>query len=256
MPPEAHANGAGDLCYQTPAECYAGPNACNPSLPCTQDPTSCATGSAAGTGAQFVCLADRPPNVVPNGAGMLCYQSELTCNTHSNGCAANSSLACLSSPGLCSTGQAAGSGYSFVCPTDAPPGSLPNGAGNWCYNTQFFCEHGLNGCNSATGRNCTYDVATCSTGMAANQGHSWFCELDAPANSVPNAAGELCYSTSVNCLTSPNNCGVATPCVNDPAACSTGQAEWSPNSWFCHASLPPGSAPNGAGCVLNLNLLF
>ena len=130
--------------------------------------------------------------------------------------------------------------------TSTPPtGSLPNGGGQWCFNDTALCIAGSTNCASG----CQVDASSCSTGQAANSGHTLFCKQDAPAGSLPNGAGSLCFNTSSTCLAGPNNCGAASPCVVDPAACSTGQAEYSGFTWFCPSSLPLGSVANGGGCV-------
>jgi hypothetical protein len=55
FPTGSKSNGAGSWCYDTPENCLQGTNACNSSLPCVADASTCAVRSlrSAGTSAQI-----------------------------------------------------------------------------------------------------------------------------------------------------------------------------------------------------------
>ena len=69
-------NGAGSYCWDTLADCTAGLNACNSSMPCTRDVATCATGLAEWTSNAYFCPTDLPTGSVPDGGGELCYDSD------------------------------------------------------------------------------------------------------------------------------------------------------------------------------------
>ena len=69
-------------CYNNPAACANGPNACNAGQPCQVNPTACGTGQAgglnhAGASYKYFCDFDQPNASVQNGAGTLCYNSKV-----------------------------------------------------------------------------------------------------------------------------------------------------------------------------------
>jgi hypothetical protein len=60
-PDGASINTAGQACYDTLADCVAGPNACSPAgTSCDFAPFICSTGVAAGTPNGYVCPLDLP----------------------------------------------------------------------------------------------------------------------------------------------------------------------------------------------------
>ena len=66
---------------RVPRSCTFGPNACDAMNPCAPNESICATGVAGsmqGTHVSF-CQADLPSNALPNGAGLLCYESIDAC---------------------------------------------------------------------------------------------------------------------------------------------------------------------------------
>jgi hypothetical protein len=129
--------------------------------------------------------------------------------------------------------------HRFVCPKDVPPGSLPNGGGQLCYNSADDCVNGPNYCANST--TCVTNAATCGTGMVGPMKLNTFCQFDQPstraatpatAGSLPTASGANCYLDQSECLTGPNACKDATTeCLPDYTTCSTGQAGPT-NAWF------------------------
>ena len=187
MPFGSSPNGGGQLCYETAAACVSGPNSCGASEPCSLRVATCSTGAVSSLGWHYFCDSSMPFGAIPNGAGQLCFNSTDACLLAPNGCSTSNGYDCVNNTALCSTGQAGGSGSYAVCEQDIPPGAIANGAGSWCYDSPESCAQGTNGCNSA--QPCVLSVADCATGLATNQGHSYFCTTDVPAGSMPNGAG-------------------------------------------------------------------
>ena len=82
--------------------------------------------------------------------------------------------------------------------------------------------------------------------MSAGGAFNWFCTADAPAASIPNGAGALCYTDAAACASGINACDDTRPCVVDYTECSTGSAANTAAVWFCPLDPPAGSVSNGA----------
>ena len=114
----------------------------------------------------------------------LCYNSVEACSQGPNSCNTtyNPNL-CEPQLGICSTGQAAGTGlatvalhdsgattgvvgYNFFCLSDLPVGSLPAGSGAVCYQSHDQCMYGPNGCNATVP--CQQNFQECPTGIAGS----------------------------------------------------------------------------------------
>ena len=260
-PPNSLPTGGGQLCYLAFADCVGGPNACNDTVPCVQDPATCATGAAGPTANSFFCPADMPPNSLPNGGGQLCYRTVDDCLNGPNYCDATT---CIANTATCSSGIVGPSpDLNTFCQYDQPqtqlatpatPGSLPNAAGGNCYYSQADCLIGPNACDDPSAE-CLPDYTTCSTGQAGPTSAWYFCQKDLPVGSAADGGGELCYSTASDCANGPNACGPDTPCAPDPATCSTGPAGPAPTNWYCALDTPVGAAsgvaalPSGSGVL-------
>ena len=77
-----------------------------------------------------------------------------------------------------------------------------------------------------------------------------------PANSLPNGGGQLCYSSSNDCINGPNYCSDDKTCVLNTATCANGQVGPTDKNTFCQFDQPqtpvatpdkPGSLPDAAG---------
>lgn len=132
------ANGAGALCFADLADCLAGPNSCDPAVPCQRD-AACATGQATGAGAPWSCALTTPPHSLANGAGAYCYLDGPSCANGPNGCDART---CQPDPVSCATGQAASMGHLYFCNQTVPAGVSVNGAGIYVYPTLSACYDG------------------------------------------------------------------------------------------------------------------
>ena len=121
---------------------------------------------------------------------------------------------------MCSTGIAGGLGdFTWFCPSDLWPNSMPNGGGQSCFTSAQDCIDGPNSCGTETP--CSLDVGMCATGMAGGSGHlatvlhlsggagaagsavmgyQWFCESDQPLGSLPTGSGLLSYDTLEHCM--------------------------------------------------------
>jgi hypothetical protein len=89
LPQGALPDGAGNYCFQDASSCVNALNACNAPDPflgnlrsgnysaslvlCQQNPATCATGVAAGSGNVWTCPLDPPMGSLPTGSGELCY---------------------------------------------------------------------------------------------------------------------------------------------------------------------------------------
>lgn len=114
-----------------------------------------------------ICNSTIPSGAVPSGSGDLCFPSDALCRAGTCGGAA-----CRADPSRCSTGPAARTGNTFVCPARLAANALPTGAGLLCYNSKSACESGSNGCKN--GFACTQEYGVCSTGAAgSDQSYSW-----------------------------------------------------------------------------------
>ena len=142
----------------------AGPNACNSHVPCVLDPSTCSTGQAAGAlSSNWFCPATVPPGAVHNGAGERCFDTALNCSSAPNQCDGNNSanhaltspLHCYPNNATCASGQAGGQGHVFFCDQTQPPGAIPNGAGQLCYNASSWCLLGPNACGASVWANAT-----------------------------------------------------------------------------------------------------
>ena len=273
--------GSGQLCFDSYDHCMNAPNACNPSstfngtfnaaMNCTVRTDICATGQAAGSGNAIVCPADIPgaalttvnstvwsllpsvggnltgamPTALPHGGGPYCFDGLQNCVNALNAC--NSSVPCHMDQATCATGLAEWGTNYYVCPLDVPTGAVPNGAGEYCYDTDIHCLGGPNGCGLNVP--CTYDTATCSTGQAAGAlSANWFCSAVVPPGATHNGAGERCYDTIANCSSGPNRCD-ASSCYQNNATCSSGVSAGQGTVVFCDQTQPPGAIPNGAGML-------
>ena len=261
-------NGAGELCYSDAFACVSGPNSCGAATPCVFDPATCSTGASGAADQNYYCAFSSIGGSVPNAAGQLCFQDRTSCLNAPNACLLNGSFTCRPRPDLCGTGMAANSGAVWACDSDLPQGALPDGGGNYCFDTALHCSNALNACDaytpflaalnsgnfSASRAYCAQNPATCATGMSSGSGNTWVCPLDPPPGSMPAGSGELCFDSPAHCLQAPNSCGPALPCIYDPATCSTGQAAGvATSNWFCPASRLPGAVPNGAGAMCYVN---
>jgi len=273
-------NGGGQLCFDTKTSCLNAPNACvlndtsaTGTFSCTPRPDLCGTGMASNSGNVWICAADLPQGALPDGGGNYCFDNVVDCSNAMNACngynafLANlnsgnfsaSQVYCVQNPSTCATGIASGSGNVWTCPLDPPPGSVPTGSGELCYDTAYNCLQGPNSCGVTTP--CTYDTATCSTGQVAGFSSNWYCAATRIVGGVPNGAGAMCYASNGDCLNGTNLCAPQTnPCYQSPALCNTGQGagqvpptdpvlarSWMPATWYCPTDTPPNAYPNGFG---------
>lgn len=147
---------------------------------------------------------------------------------------------CVFDPGACSTGAAAGTNFSWVCPATVPFGSLPSGSGDYCYTSQAACMSGPNLCDES---NCVVMPSMCSTGIAAGASSppsSFFCTLDLVPDAIPNGSGELCYADLRTCIHGSNKCTLDNPCVSSVSDCQSGQAAASSatHNYICLENVP------------------
>ena len=238
-------NGFGAYCYDTLADCMAGPTSCNATTPCVQDAASCATGRAEGSGNIWFCEASYPPGAITNSAGQLCYDSALNCNDGPNSCGITNP--CTLDVSGCSTGPAASTSSPWRCFSSQPAGSVPNGGGALCYDTAAHCMSGTNRCNAT--HPCRIDTALCATGPSAGTNAIYICDLGVPPLSSPNGAGMYCYASAVACANGPNACNSSSPCDLDFNLCSTGVAgsQGRTYNFFCPFDLPSGAQPTADG---------
>ena len=250
-PVGAKPNGFGAWCYNDTTACANGPNPCGTAFPCENNPSMCATGAAGnannldhGNAFAFYCALSTPHNALPNGGGQLCFSTQDACDSGPNAC--SGSVPCTAEPSLCATGIAAGSGNVFVCALSLPNGSMPNGGGRLCYDSQQNCLLGPNTCDNTT---CSLQVSRCATGMAvgALQPYQWLCSNDINPTSKATGSGTYCYSTPVSCETAANGCGIDVPCVQEPSYCATGKAAQSGFTYICPLDLVFEALPTGAG---------
>ena len=161
LPAGALPNGGGNYCYLDQSSCDNALNACNAPDPflgqlnsgnysaslvlCQQNPATCATGVASGSGNVWTCPLDPPTGSVPAGSGEPCYDSAYDCLQGPNPCSINEP--CIYDLASCATGQAAGMATSnWICPATRVPGAVPNGAGAMCVCTRAArdnCSHAL-----------------------------------------------------------------------------------------------------------------
>ena len=160
---------------------------CGASVPCSEDVAVCSTGAVSALGWYFFCDSAMPPGAVPNGGGLLCFDTVENCLLAPNGCSTSNGFPCAANAAICSTGLAGGTGRTVMCSQDVPSGAIANGAGQWCYDTLDHCAGGTNSCNASVP--CSLSVADCATGQAANSLHYYFCKSDIPPSALPNGAG-------------------------------------------------------------------
>jgi hypothetical protein len=128
-----------------------------------------------------------------------------------------------------------------------PAGAVPNGAGEYCYDTDIHCLGGPNACG--LNQPCDYSPALCSTGQAAGAlSVNWFCSTVVPPGATHNGAGERCYDNVTTCANGPNRCDESS-CNQNNATCSSGVSAGQGTVVFCDQTQPPGSIPNGAGML-------
>jgi len=248
-------NGDGSYCFNSEADCRS---ATNFTGTCSLDLATCSTGQAGPTSYNYIHFLDKPTlsSGIPTGAGILCYDTAANChNSNSNPCNTDTGAKqCKADVMVCATGQAGPMPATFTCESVYPPGSLCNGAGQYCYNTYANCVGGPNACSDKDP--CMLDAATCSTGAAGPTVNNWFCPKDMPANSLPNGGGQLCYATTNDCVNGPNACSDGKTCKLNTATCGTGQVGPTSLNTFCNYDQPntqektpdtPGSLPNAAG---------
>ena len=199
--------------------CAASSTGCTaPGSPCTSSPGLCATGAAAGQNYSWICGADLPAGSLASGGGILCFGSATACQAGRNACSSTAPCVDVSLPvssqavaggvalpNLCTTGAAAGSSNSFVCPADIPKSAAINAFGAFCYTSSAACMHGPNGCSDAYP--CKANQSMCTTGAAPYAsivGPSpaiWFCDFDAPVGASPNGAGAERCPQSLEAIT-------------------------------------------------------
>jgi hypothetical protein len=110
----AQPNGAGQLCYVSPADCKSSQFSHCSSANCTSDTASCSTGIAGDTGnVTWICPLDQPPSAVANGGGAFCYDSLADCLSGPDACTA--AQPCALDTATCATGQSAASSTRNWC---------------------------------------------------------------------------------------------------------------------------------------------
>ena len=130
-----------------------------------------------------------------------------------------------------------------------PPNAQPNGGGSYCYGgatsavAQAACDTGPNSCapgNLPGNTPCAIDAKHCATGIAGSwPGFDLFCPLDVPLRAAPNAAGQWCYASALDCFNgrARSSCGslperlAASAAASESLACLTSaprhrRAEW------------------------------
>lgn len=91
------------------------------------------------------CAAQEPTGSLPNGAGERCFISQAACARGSTRWCTGASSPCTFQNGRCSSGAAAGSGYSWLCAGDTRSGALPSGGGTLCFSNPSMCRSGAPG---------------------------------------------------------------------------------------------------------------
>ena len=194
-------NGGGRLCYDSVDNCASGPNLCD-NTTCSLQYQRCSTGVAGGALVphRYLCSLDINPATKAMGSGLYCYSTPLLCQSAANGC--GTAFPCVQAPGSCSTGKAANSGFTYVCPLDFPLGSEPNGAGGLCYWSQSQCNVGPNACNSTANPNtvCSYLPNRCNTGIAGGNLVSTAALHDSRSNSSQVVGYKWVRADRYSCL--------------------------------------------------------
>ena len=122
--------------------CTNGPNGCDSSRNCLSDSGTCGTGPAgdgrwSAAANTFTCGTDQPFGSLQNGNGLLCYDTLTNCETGPNQCGPEAPCVQHFSYGsVCSSGQSAGSGNTWICTASLPEGGLPSGSGQLCYTSK------------------------------------------------------------------------------------------------------------------------
>ena len=246
-------DGGGELCYNTPGNCFNGPNPCGINSPCALDYTVCSTGEAGPNPYNWFCELDTPIGqqsnnaALPSGSGLLCWDSTTDCLDGPNACAATSDCATNK---ICSTGEAAANavGNNYICLKDVPTGAAANAAGKWCYDTAAHCADGTNACNASSPCSTT-PLAGATVCATAPSGYTYYCAFDYPFDSGLSTAGNLCYKASLECMDGPNACNTSFLCTVDAA--KTGACAGSMYTWYCPISVP---GMGGAANSSNLNV--
>ena len=169
--PSAAPNGKGAYCFMNLADCQIATNTSN----CTKDVAVCATGQAGPSPLNIVHVADKYDYVrgVPNGAGILCFTDKASCEaSNNNPCGYPSPFSCSQDSMTCATGLAGPLPVTYTCNATYPPGSLPNGAGQLCYDTLANCVGGPNACNDSSP--CLPSPSICGTGVVGPTPSSYF----------------------------------------------------------------------------------
>jgi hypothetical protein len=193
--------GSGMLCWDSVADCVAGPNACTEkSGDCVNTNATvrmCSTGLAAGNslGNNVACLKDILTGGMTNAAGKWCYNTLGNCLNGTNAC--NSSALCVATPAaVCAT---AGGSSPYYCAYDYPM-DVTKGlstASNLCYRTALDCMNGPNACN--TSFLCSSDSSM--QGACKGSSYTFFCSLNIAAGSavipVPSSAAASSLASSL-----------------------------------------------------------
>ena len=190
--PRGLPDGKGAYCFLSIADCS---KATNTTGQCVMDTSTCATGQAGPTQYNYIYKTDGPSQNlgIPNGAGTLCFDNQADCEASNHNPCGPPPLGvsrCAADTMTCSTGQAGPQTSTFTCTAVYPPGSLPNGGGQLCYDTFSDCVGGPNACNDSVP--CTNSPSVCGTGVAGPTSNNWFCPGDMPVNRLPNGGGQLC----------------------------------------------------------------
>lgn len=161
---------------------------------------------------------------LPNGGGIWCWPNATACQ--SGPCNAS----CSTVVGLCRSGPALRSAYTYSCDSDYQHGATPNAGGLTCYTSLSDCLSGANACS--IDQPCSLDPASCSTGLASVSIGNWFCEFSAPKGALASGSGAFCYDTQDNCGAGLNACSTQ-DCTLGFSFCNSGQASQSNNYWYC-----------------------
>jgi hypothetical protein len=161
---------------------------------------------------------------------------------------ATATVPCVVDQATCATGLAEWSTNYYVCPLDVPTGAVPNGGGEYCYDTFRNCQAGPNACGLDTP--CEYDTATVQHGAG---GRGAVCQLvlqrrGASRRRRTTARASVATTTSRAALPAPIGATRARATKNN-ATCSSGVSAGQGTVVFCDQTQPPGAIPNGAGML-------